>query len=251
MNLKSFFPFYKNYVKAMSRISALEMALAYVLRSPEYHEENGWAFNGQQHRQKIFCDLVRAFQFGGVFETGTFMGDTTGYMRSRVDCPVSTCEANPIFQSVAMSRLKSIPGIEFTLGDSRKFLEDHLSRTSIYKSQNAFFFYLDAHWHEDLPLEDEICIITKNVNQCVIMIDDFAVPDDSGYTYDNYGKGKSLDMATFGKVFAEAGMQNFFPALQGNKESGAKRGCVILAKGNKIVEKIAVFPTLRTTNSFK
>lgn len=251
MNFKNFIPFYKKYVRAMSRLSALETALDYVLRNPEYDDENGWAFNGQHHRQKIFCDLVRAFQFGAVLETGTFMGNTTGYMRNRVDCPVFTCEASPIFQSVAISRLKKSKKIEFTLGDSRKFLEDRLSRISWDHLPKPLFFYLDAHWHEDLPLDEEIRIISRYVNECIIMIDDFAVPGDSEYTYDNYGKGKSLDMFTFRKTFTETGMQVFFPELEGKDEGGAKRGCVVLAKGHTITEKITLFPTLKKITDFK
>ena len=52
--MKKFIPFYSKYVKVMSRISALEMALDYALRSPEYIDEEAYAFNGQHHRKRIF-----------------------------------------------------------------------------------------------------------------------------------------------------------------------------------------------------
>lgn len=41
MNIKYLIPFYKNYVMAMSRLSALEMAFGYVLKNPEYKMMKG------------------------------------------------------------------------------------------------------------------------------------------------------------------------------------------------------------------
>jgi hypothetical protein len=241
MNIKTLIPFYKNYVRAMSRLSALEMAFDYVLKNPEYIDESGWAFNGQKHRQKIFCELAFGLQFASVFETGTFMGNTTGFMRKRVDCPVITCEISSTFQTVAISRLRKMNGITFMLGDSRKFLFDSLSKSTLLKSKSPLFFYLDAHWHDDLPLFEEIEIIGKFSRESVIMIDDFAVPGDSDYNFDNYGHGKSLDIETFGSCFINQGFRIYFPSISGNEETGGKRGCVILVGGDALCQKIDKF----------
>ena len=54
------------------------------------------------------------------------------------------------------------------------------------------FFYLDAHWNDDLPLADEIDIIFSRCPWAVVMIDDFEVPSDPGYQFDDYGPGKAL-----------------------------------------------------------
>jgi hypothetical protein len=247
--MKKFIPFYSNYVKAMSRISALEMAVDYVLRSPEYIDEEAYAFNGQNHRKRIFQDLVEAFDFCAILETGTFMGNTTGYIRKRVNCPVSTCEASSMFQSVAMSRLKKLNGIDFVLADSRKFLNEKLASEPVKNSTGPIFFYLDAHWHDDLPLADEIRIIAANVSECVVMIDDFEVPGDKDYSYDNYGKGKSLDIKTFQEQFLQAGMEVFFPSLSGAQETGGKRGCVILCKGDRLLRDMDKIRSLRPINA--
>jgi hypothetical protein len=54
------------------------------------------------------------------------------------------------------------------------------------------FFHLDAHWEGDLPLQEEIEIILGRFPNFLIMIDDFRVPGDSGYGFDDYGRGKML-----------------------------------------------------------
>lgn len=246
MNIKQLLPFYGNYVNAMSRISALETALDYVLREPRYIDEEAWSFNGQHHRRAIFGELVAAIPFAAILETGTFFGNTTGHMRQRVQCPILTCEARPIFQSVAKSRLKEFSGIEYTLGDSRSFLRDVLSRPPLKDAKEPLFFYLDAHWHEDLPLEQEIDIIGKWGRNCVVMIDDFAVPGDRDYSYDDYGPGKALNLATFGPAFARAGLSVYWPSLMGREESGGKRGCVILGCGEDVCGVLAAMQTIRS-----
>jgi hypothetical protein len=56
------------------------------------------------------------------------------------------------------------------------------------------FFYLDAHWYDHLPLLDEMTLILERMSNSVIMVDDFQVPDDPGYCYDDYGEGQVLDL---------------------------------------------------------
>ena len=55
-------------------------------------------------------------------------------------------------------------------------------------------FYLDAHWGKRLPLADEMRVVAGAFPRCVIAIDDFMVPDDPGYAFDDYGPGKRLDL---------------------------------------------------------
>lgn len=244
MNFKHILPFYKKYVQVMSRLSALEMAFDFSLRSPIYIDEEDQGFNGQQHRKKIFLELLDRFDFCAILETGTFMGNTTGYMRQRAKCPILTCETSSMFQAVAMSRLKNMTGIEFVLADSRKFLKDKLSAPPLKNSPQSIFFYLDAHWHDDLPLKNEIEIITSFVQNAVIMIDDFEVPADDEYAYDNYGKGKKLDLKTFQTLFNKFDLAPFWPCLQGKDETGGKRGCVLLGHGQAVCKKLQSLKTI-------
>ena len=63
------------------------------------------------------------------------------------------------------------------------------------------------------------------------MVDDFRVPTDSGFAYDDYGKDKCLSVTNLHEaVTARPSM--FFPKHASAHETGARRGCVVLAQGD-------------------
>lgn len=49
-------------------------------------------------------------------------------------------------------------------------------------------FFLDAHWWDNWPLEDEMEVITNHVGSAIIMIDDFKIPGDYRFKFDWYGR---------------------------------------------------------------
>jgi hypothetical protein len=53
---------------------------------------------------------------------------------------------------------------------------------------SPLFFYLDAHWNEDLPLAEEIDLIFSRSPCAVVMIDDFEVPGDPGFRRRRLGR---------------------------------------------------------------
>ncbi len=79
-------------------------------------------------------------------------------------------------------------------------------------------------------MKEELKIISNNWKDFVIIVDDFKVPGDEGYLYDDYGQEKSLTMSVFEKEFADNGLSCFFPSLDSIDETGAKRGCMYFAK---------------------
>src|SRR5206468_11787016 len=103
--------------------------------------------------------------------------------------------------------------------------------------------YLDAHWNADLPLAEEIDIIFSRCPSAVVMIDDFQVPSDAGYGYDNYGPGKALVSGYIRPAISAHQLQAFYPstpsaadypstplAAAGLAAAGRlRRGCVVLA----------------------
>jgi len=210
-----------------SRLSNLETAFDYLVVNPEYLDSDDVGFNGQKYRKNFFRALLSKFSFEAIVETGTYYGNTTGYMAKTANVPVYTVELNSRYHVIAKVRLKVFDNITFELGDSRLFLKK-LASTGL--SIKNTFFYLDAHWYEDLPLEEEIEIICNNWSKFVIMIDDFKVPGDNGYGYDNYGESKSLELKTFSNIFSQYDLIPFFPAVSAEKETGNRRGCVILVK---------------------
>jgi hypothetical protein len=190
--------------------------------------------------------LVNACAFDAIVETGTFKGDSAAYMAQTSKLPVYTCEVNARFSLLARVRLRWLPGINFFVGDSRKFLQ---RLPSILKGRSKrLFFYLDAHWYADLPLEGELKIIARDWQRFVIMIDDFQVPGDVGYGYDSYGENQTLTFERFDGVFHEHRLVAFFPNLPSGEETGIKRGCVVLAREPEMLDVLAHLPSLYRMN---
>ena len=61
------------------------------------------------------------------------------------------------------------------------------------------------------------------------MIDDFKVPNDPGYIYDNYGPERALTETILPEEPLR-GWTVFYPAVPSNEETGARRGsCVLIS----------------------
>jgi hypothetical protein len=190
---------------------------------PERLDSWGGPFNGQCFRQLIFLDLVRACRFEAIVETGTFRGSTTLFLGHNCNgVPVHSSEINPRFFQIARRRLRASPNLHLYNLDSRNFLSQlRMPRES------RIFFYLDAHLSEDLPLADETEFVIRNFNTFTIMIDDFEVPGDSGYAYDDYGPGKRLSLRDF-PFHKDSRISAYFPSRPASQESGIRRGCIVL-----------------------
>lgn len=194
---------------------------------PERLDSWGGPFNGQCFRQLIFLDLVRACCFDAIVETGTFRGSTTLFLSLNSNgTAVYSSEINPRFFQIARRRLRKLANLHLYNLDSRTFLSElRLPRES------RIFFYLDAHWHNDLPLADETEFIIRNFDTFAIMIDDFEVPGNSGYAFDDYGVGKCLSLRDF-PFHKDDRLCTYFPSRPASQESGIRRGCVVLISPN-------------------
>lgn len=209
---------------------------------PSARDPLGGPLNGQRHRQRIFMDLASEFRFAAIVETGTFKGSSTEFMAGQLDAPIHTAEARPRFFHYARLRLRPFPRVKVALTDSRSLLR-RLAADPSFPKQNVFF-YLDAHWYEDLPLRDEVEIVSATWKDSVIMVDDFQVPGDDGYRFDDYGAGKRLDLSYLHPL-DRFGLTAFFPTAPSGEETGAKRGCVVLAQGSAVAERVAKLGSLR------
>ncbi len=209
---------------------------------PKLRNVWGGPFNGQAERQKIFRELVAQLRFAGIVETGTFRGDTTSFLHEASGLPVHTVEAVAANFGYARARLRGKAQIHLTRGDSRSFLQGLAARPEL--AGLPLFFYLDAHWHDDLPLHSEVEIIARAWPQAVVMIDDFKVPDDAGYTYDDYGAGKALDL-DYLKQPPPVAFTAFFPAARSEQETGSKRGSVVLAFADETARRLSALSSLR------
>ena len=181
--------------------------------------------NGQRERRRIVHDLFRKIDFDLIVETGTYLGTTTEYLAAEFESSIYTIECNERFHAFAKQRLRKRPSVVALRDDSRSALRK-LSSDSQATAATTFV-YLDAHWQDDLPLKTEIDIVLRNWKRAVILIDDFAVPDDPGYAYDDYGPGAELNMELIRPLLGPH-MTPFFPSAESSRETGYRRGCVVL-----------------------
>jgi hypothetical protein len=201
----------------------------------------GGPLNGSLARLAAFNELKQRCSFAAVVETGTYRGESTIFFASSGG-PVYTSEVNARYFGYARLRLWSRSNVHFCLGDSRQFLRRLIRDSTVPK--DSVFFYLDAHWHDDLPLREEVDLIFRHWTRPVVMVDDFQVPDDSGYHYDDYGQGKKLSLEYLNPV-AHLGLIPFFPVLPSSEEIGLKRGWVVLAADGYSIDQLRSVAQLR------
>jgi len=191
----------------------------------------GGPFNGQTARVELFQELTQFFGFAAIVETGTYLGTTTAFL-AQSGLPVYTVESDPRNFGFASARLRSCRNANVLLGDSCETLEILLAGVLAPVCEQDLFFYLDAHWEERLPLAEELEVVFRHCRSAVVMIDDFSVPDDPGYAYDDYGPGRALDAKYIEPIVKEQELAVFYPATAAREESGARRGCVVLSRSN-------------------
>jgi hypothetical protein len=201
----------------------------------------GGPLNGSLTRLTTFEELKRRCSFDAIVETGTYRGESTIFFAA-AGCPVYSSELNPRYLGYAQTRLRSRSNVHFCLGDSRQFLRRLIKDPAV--SKDKVFFYLDAHWHDDLPLREEVDLIFRHWAKPVVMIDDFQVPDDSGYQFDDYGGENKLSLEYLYPV-TNLGFIAFFPALPSSEEVGGKRGWVVLASDGFSIDQLRAVTQLR------
>lgn len=210
-------------------------ALAYKdLLRPSLRIGCGGPMNGQAGRQQLLRELMCKAQFTRLVETGTYRGTTTEFLYHIAGKPIDTIEASPRFFEYSRRRYFHHPAVSTHLGDSGEYLRLLAASRA---PPGTVFFYLDAHWGSYLPLHDELTAIVEFWSDSVVMIDDFCVPDDPGYGYDDYGPGKSLTLDNLPPTCL-AGWTLFYPAISSSEETGKRRGCCVISSPS-------MTPTLR------
>ena len=131
-------------------------------------------------------------------------------------------------------------------GDSRQALRKLFDGPLRSLRVSTIFFYLDAHWNADLPLAEELEIIFSRCPAAIVAIDDFKVPFDAGYGYDDYGPDKALTADYVTQTMHQHGLCAFYPSTPAIEETGARRGCVVLVKGGMHDAKLTALSLLRT-----
>src|SRR5205823_6622046 len=144
-------------------------------------------------------------------ETGTYFGSTAGYLATKLEVPVISSELRERYHHIARRLLREIPNLDLRRQDSRSMLRE-LAVNSATTEQRTFF-YLDAHWYDDLPLADELGIIARHWPQFVAIIDDFEVPGAPDYGYDDYGPGRRLNLSLIEASLKKYALLAYFPRI--------------------------------------
>jgi hypothetical protein len=76
------------------------------------------------------------------------------------------------------------------------------------------------------------------------MIDDFRVPFDQGYGYDDYGDAKAFTAAYIRPAVCSFQLRTFYPSTPSAEETGARRGCVVLVKEGSLARIMDSLPLL-------
>ncbi len=202
--------------------------------------------NGQYLRTRIVETILEECGVQDVVETGTFRGTTTEYFAQKIKGKVYTCETQPRYWLYSNRRLANFENVELHLLDSRAFLSEVFSREAT--ADRTMLCYLDAHWGDDLPLATEIDIILSKHSASILLIDDFEVPGDCSYSFDDYGPGKKLCLelvAPFRNRFKGV----FFPSVSGLADSGLRRGYALFTSSEQLSQKLAAVPGLRAATA--
>ena len=212
-------------VKQQSALNPVQIGALKFRQQPALGRAWGGPMNGQRWRCLMFAELVHRIAPKAIVETGTYLGTTTEWLAA-FQLPVFTCEAHPENYGFSKARLQAIPNVRVLRADSRTFLTQLLS-SPVGEGRNLF--YLDAHWNADLPLAEELEIIFGRSLDSVVVIDDFEVPGDRGYAFDDYGAGKALNAEYISAAAERFKLRAYYPTTPSASETGAKRGCVVLA----------------------
>jgi hypothetical protein len=194
------------------------------LRDPAHMQ--GEPFNGQHARTELVRQVIERLPVEAIVETGTFRGATTEFFRG-FGLQVYSVEAKARWYHFARRRFRRASNVELSLSDSRAYLAELAGRGDVPK-QNVLF-YLDAHWYDDIPLRDEVRLARRHWRDSLVLVDDFQVPHDAGYGYDDYGPGAAFSVDYLATEVD--GLSVFYPSTPSAAETGQRRGCIVLAWG--------------------
>jgi predicted O-methyltransferase YrrM len=229
---------------ALAAEKARRCAAELDLSDAELQKSWGGPFNGQAVRREMFEQITKAITFDALVETGTYRGTTTSWIAEHFSAPILTCEINPRYHLQSKMKLSRFSQVRVDLCDSVRSLS---KLPQEYSQDKSIFFYLDAHWADHLPLVQELGIIQHCFPHSVVMIDDFEVPLDSGYGYDDYGPGQRIDLNLL-LPFRDRAVF-FLPSGRSDDETGAKRGVCVLAWQPEKVDALSAIATLRAANN--
>jgi hypothetical protein len=215
------------------------------LRDPNRGETSRDPFSGQLLRQQLFLYLVAAVKPAAIIETETHLGTTTEFMARQTGLPVFTSELNERNYGFSRMRLRRIYNVSIYKGDSRQCLKRIISDQRPLFSERQLLVYVDAHGKAHLSLSEELDLIFANGLDAVVIIDDFQVPGEIGYGFDRYDPRKTFVRDCILGIMERYDLVDAYPTARSFNESGARRGCVVLARRGTYTRMLEAAPALR------
>lgn len=211
----------------------------------EYHSGHrhffdpwGGPMNGQTARLEIVRALIDKVQPVQIIETGTFRGTTTEWLAG-FGIPVVTIEADELAFRFASRRLARFAHVRVVHGASVAAL------AALPRESDPVLCYLDAHEPASLPLRGELHAIFDRLPRAIVLIDDFAIPDDPGYGFGDYGPGAAVNVEYLQASDLPRGTRLFFPRAPSSEETGHRRGAAVLTGDPRLADVLAATPRLR------
>jgi len=181
--------------------------------------------NGQKERLRSSILLSEILKPEFAIESGAYLGTTTQYLSCLVTKKAFSIEINQTFAEIASRRLSSEienGEIEIICGDSGLLFSSILS--GINPQTERVIAYLDAHWLANIPLRYEIQSLLDWGGVFIALVDDFYIPDDNTYGFDQYEHHR-IDRTHVPDVTE---LNIWVPAFEASHESGARRGTAYL-----------------------
>jgi hypothetical protein len=203
-----------------------------------------WVYplGGQARRIAKIVNLVDSFKPSLIIETGTYLGTTTPMLATISDARCVTIEKIARYAKKARQHFDfNYPdlNIESVVGNSSDELGKLLSGLPL--GNERVLAYLDAHWFDYLPTNDELKALINWGGAFVAIIDDFCVEEDEGYGWDEYINGNKVD-----KHLVPKNLMLFVPATSSKLEGLYRKGTayVVNEKARKEIDS-AWFKDLR------
>lgn len=144
-------------------------------------------------------------------ETGARRGVTLKYViDSYDDLRCFACEPDEDFYSVLEDKVGHLEDCNIYKQKSQSITPNVLERDEL--NQGLTFFFLDAHGNGfQWPLKQEINQISKHMDEAIILVDDFRVPDRPWFGFDEYN-GQECSMGFIRNELSSSGSyQTVYP----------------------------------------
>lgn len=138
-------------------------------------------------REKI-SEIIKRYEIDTIVETGVHRGESTAifsFMVPKVYGIDILQESIKVAKNYVENQCKR-DNVTFICGNSPDALKQIMPQLDVSKT----LFFLDAHWWDEWPINDEILSIEKNKG--VIVVHDILVPDHPELNYDVY-KGQPFN----------------------------------------------------------